>query len=233
MNPAPQKPAIASQPDAVHVLHPGDVVCAERGVRLETLLGSCVAIVLTDPRRTVGVMCHVVHSRLPAHGQQDLNTAYGEAALAAMAQRLLARGIAPALCEAFLVGGGNMFPALVGEAHVGAHNVRWALAALARFAQHHPDYSQMFLERGLCRVSHAEVDERVTDELGNPVGAGAAGERHVEAVEHPEDGYEAHRSEAQHHHRDDAGGLDEASVEERQARRHEENQGCSEQQPGR
>lgn len=119
-------------PPRVHLLHPGDVACGERGDRLETLLGSCVAIVLTDPRRTVGVMCHVVHSRLPVHGQQDHNTAYGEAALAEMAQQLLARGIAPALCEGFLIGGGNMFPALVGEAHVGAHNVRWALAALAR-----------------------------------------------------------------------------------------------------
>ena len=77
-------------------------------------------------------MCHVVHSRLPAGGQQDGNTAYGEAALAAMARLLLARGIAPTLCEAFVVGGGNMFPALVNETHVGDHNVRWALAALAR-----------------------------------------------------------------------------------------------------
>ena len=49
-----------------------------------------------------------------------------------MAHQLLARGIAPALCDAFLVGGGNMFPALVTDAHVGEHNVRWALAALAR-----------------------------------------------------------------------------------------------------
>ena len=116
----------------VHLLHPGDVACAERGDRLETLLGSCVSIVLTDPRRTVAAMCHVVHSRLPSDGQQNHNTAYGEAALDEMAHRLLARGIAPALCDAFLVGGGNMFPALVSEAHVGDHNVRWALAALAR-----------------------------------------------------------------------------------------------------
>ena len=41
-------------PGPLHTLHPGDVVCAERGDRMETLLGSCVAVVLTDPRRTVG-----------------------------------------------------------------------------------------------------------------------------------------------------------------------------------
>ena len=49
----------------VHVLHPGDVACGERGERFETLLGSCVAIVLTDPRRTIGAMCHIVHA-MPA-----------------------------------------------------------------------------------------------------------------------------------------------------------------------
>ena len=47
----------------VHTLHPGDLAFATRGERLDTLLGSCVAIVLTDPRRTVGVMCHIVHAR--------------------------------------------------------------------------------------------------------------------------------------------------------------------------
>ena len=49
----------------LHVLHPGGVACGERGERFETLLGSCVAIVLTDPRRTVGAMCHIVHA-MPA-----------------------------------------------------------------------------------------------------------------------------------------------------------------------
>ncbi len=124
--------SMASTLPRLHALHPGDVAFAERGDRLETLLGSCVAIILTDPRRTVAAMCHVVHSRLPADGQQAGNTAYGEAALAAMARLLLARGIAPNLCEAIVAGGGNMFPALVSEAHVGDHNVHWALAALAR-----------------------------------------------------------------------------------------------------
>ena len=55
----------------LHVLHPGDVVCAEQGEQLETLLGSCVAIVLTDPRRTVAVMCHFVHSRSATDGRAN------------------------------------------------------------------------------------------------------------------------------------------------------------------
>jgi chemotaxis protein CheD len=116
----------------VTTLHPGDVACAEQGARLETLLGSCVAIILTDPRRTVAAMCHVVHARLPDSGAHDSNTAFGEVALASMAAALQRRGITLRLCEAYVLGGGNMFPQQFSQAHVGDTNTRWALAALAR-----------------------------------------------------------------------------------------------------
>ena len=113
------------------VLHPGDVVDAERGERLQTLLGSCVAIILTDPRRTVAAMCHVVHAGQPSQRSAH-DSAYGEVALSAMARLLRARGITPGLCEAYVMGGGNMFPQQFSQAHVGLHNARWALGALAR-----------------------------------------------------------------------------------------------------
>ena len=114
----------------VHTLHPGDVACAGRGDRLETLLGSCVAIVLTDPRRTVGVMCHIVHSR-PAIKAPRKSGVHADAALQAMYALLQARSITPALCEAYVYGGANMFPSLFMDSHVGADNARWALDALA------------------------------------------------------------------------------------------------------
>ena len=124
--------ALAIQPDAgtVHVLHPGDVVCADRGDRLETLLGSCVAIVLTDPRRTVGVMCHIVHSR-PASSAARASGAHADVALAAMYTLLRARCIEPTQCEAYVYGGGNMFPGIFMQSHVGDDNTEWALDALA------------------------------------------------------------------------------------------------------
>jgi chemotaxis protein CheD len=113
---------------AVQVLHPGDVGCAGRGDRLETLLGSCVAIVLTDPRRTIGAMCHIVHARPSPHGRLD--TAYGDGALAAMYSLMQAQGIVARLCDAWVFGGGNMFPSLVRDRHVGQGNVAWAFDAL-------------------------------------------------------------------------------------------------------
>ncbi len=119
----------------VQTLHPGDVACVDRGECLETLLGSCVAILLTDPRRTVGAMCHVVHAG-PQRGAPGRDTAFGEAALAEMSRRLLARGIDARQCQAWVYGGGNMFPSHIGnaaaEGNVGAANAQWALDALQR-----------------------------------------------------------------------------------------------------
>lgn len=116
---------------STHTLHPGDVVCADRGDRLETLLGSCVAIILTDPRRTLGVMCHIVHSSRPQSVQFE-NSAYADVALDRMYDLLRERGINPGLCEAYVYGGGNMFPGLFKQSHVGDQNALWALDALAQ-----------------------------------------------------------------------------------------------------
>lgn len=115
----------------VHTLHPGDVVVAEHGHRLETLLGSCVAVLLTDPRRTIGAMCHIVHSK-PASGGAIKSGAHAETALRLMCEGLVRRGIAPRLCKAWVFGGGNMFPEMSEVPQVGDQNAAWATAALAR-----------------------------------------------------------------------------------------------------
>ncbi len=112
------------------VLHPGDVACADAGGRLETLLGSCVAVILTDPRRTVGAMCHIVHAQAHRHDRGDAH--HAGPAIDAMCARLRARAIEPRLCAAYVYGGGNMFPGLAdASAHVGARNVAAVLARLA------------------------------------------------------------------------------------------------------
>ena len=115
----------------VHVLHPGDVALAVAGERLETLLGSCVAVILTDPKRTVGVMCHIVNSSKPSPGRQG-DTAYAEFAMQEMFRRLSAVGIIGQRCHAYVFGGGNMFPHLFNSQHVGAANVRWVMDFLQR-----------------------------------------------------------------------------------------------------
>lgn len=115
----------------VHTLHPGDVARGTAGDRLETLLGSCVAVILTDPRRTVGVMCHIVHTgamsnRLPK------TSAHADVAFQTMHRLLLEFGITPSLCEAYVYGGGNMFPSQPNApVDVGRDNARWVIDTLA------------------------------------------------------------------------------------------------------
>jgi chemotaxis protein CheD len=110
-------------------LHPGGVAIGLRGERFETLLGSCVAIILSDPRRTVGAICHLVHASPAPLSNPDCTT-YGEPALAWMFQALRGQGIEPRLCDAHVYGGGNMFPWLGGGPQVGDRNVAWALDIL-------------------------------------------------------------------------------------------------------
>jgi chemotaxis protein CheD len=105
----------------VHTLHPGQLAIADRGERMETLLGSCVA---------VGAMCHIVHASNPVHRRQE-SCAFGPLALAAMEALLLSRGIRPALCQAYVYGGGNMFPRNYPSGGVGDRNAEWVLDALA------------------------------------------------------------------------------------------------------
>jgi chemotaxis protein CheD len=151
------RPMQNAPPPGVRTLHPGDVACAERGETMETLLGSCVAVILTDPRRTVGAMCHIVHSKPPVSASTR-STAYGDMALMAMEELLLERGITPRLCHAYVYGGGNMFPSLVTQSHVGDANVQWTLNALH--------------ERGI-RVLEHELGGRVYRRLRWTVGAHA------------------------------------------------------------
>lgn len=108
----------------VKVLHPGDVALAFEGERLETLLGSCVSVILTDPRRTVAAMCHIVHSSKP-QGINKGDTTFASCAMQEMFTMLRTVGITPQLCQAFLFGGGNMFPQLFSHRHVGASNLAW------------------------------------------------------------------------------------------------------------
>jgi len=115
----------------VYTLHPGDVVCADAGDRLETLLGSCVAVILTDRRRVIGAMCHIVHCR-PAVATSVNPAAHADAAIDAMYALLARRGIQSQWCHAYVYGGGNMFPEMFKETHVGASNGRWVLDRLAR-----------------------------------------------------------------------------------------------------
>ena len=107
-------------------LLPGHVALGLAGDQLKTLLGSCVSVILTDPRRTVGATCHIVHVGRPNAANLH-NTAYGEVAMQDMFDRLMGVAIPPTRCHAYVYGGGNMFPQMFSTTHVGAKNAEWTL----------------------------------------------------------------------------------------------------------
>jgi chemotaxis protein CheD len=107
-------------------LMPGEVVLAFAGDQLKTLLGSCVSVILTDPRRTVGAMCHIVHIGRP-NAANIHNTSFGEVAMQDMFDRMMGIGIPAQRCHAYVYGGGNMFPQMFSTTHVGAKNADWVL----------------------------------------------------------------------------------------------------------
>jgi chemotaxis protein CheD len=113
----------------VYDLMPGDVAMGQAGEQFRTLLGSCVAVILTDPRRTVAAMCHIVHVGQP-NAANAHNTAYGICAMDDMFRRLHSQGVTPHLCQAYVYGGGNMFPQLFKTKHVGSNNATWVLHQL-------------------------------------------------------------------------------------------------------
>ena len=117
---------------AVIELMPGHVALGRSGDQLKTLLGSCVSVILTDPRRTVGAMCHIVHVGRPNAANLH-NTAFGEVAMQDMFDRLIGIGIVPTRCRAYVYGGGNMFPQMVTSTHVGLNNANWVLDYLEHY----------------------------------------------------------------------------------------------------
>ena len=124
-------PTIATQ-QAVVELMPGHVALGRAGDQFKTLLGSCVSVILTDPRRTVGAMCHIVHVGRPNQANAH-NTAFGEIAMQEMFDCMIDVAIPPARCQAYVYGGGNMFPQMFSTTHVGAKNAEWVLDFLHHF----------------------------------------------------------------------------------------------------
>lgn len=122
-DPARLKPARPARAPDVH-LQPGEYFVGE-GVRVRTLLGSCVSVTLWHPGRRVGAMCHFVLAQRGRRGNAALDARYGDEALALMFEELVQRQVALADCEAKIFGGGDMFPgqrAAAGGVSVGRRN---------------------------------------------------------------------------------------------------------------
>ncbi|MVF21016.1 chemotaxis protein CheD [Methylocaldum sp. BRCS4] len=121
---------IAVSPPGFQEIHlrPGDFYFGQGAVRLVTLLGSCVAVILWHPRLCLGGMCHYM---LPARGHgraSEPDGRYADEAMELFRREILRAGAPSSEYRARLFGGGNMFsnrsvPAVL---NVSARNVEAA-----------------------------------------------------------------------------------------------------------
>ena len=107
-----------------------------RGVLVTLGLGSCVAIMLHDPRACAGAMAHIL---LPSRSlaRDPSNPAkFPETAVPFLVERLAALGADPRRLVAKLAGGASMFAQLMapGSVQMGERNIAAARDALGRAA---------------------------------------------------------------------------------------------------
>ncbi len=119
-------------PSETLYLHPGGLVVSVEPLCVTTILGSCVSVCLWDARLELGGLNHFV---LPHEARAGLPTPqrYGNLALRALLDGLLALGSRPADLRARVYGGACVLAAFRGrERHLGAANVAVARRFLAQ-----------------------------------------------------------------------------------------------------
>ncbi len=112
-------------------LRPGDFCFGEGNLRITTLLGSCVSIILWHPLLKHGGMCHYM---LPTRDAPytEPNGKYGDEAMELFLQELKKRRTVPGQYQVRIYGGGNMFDARGTGVDIGSLNIRMAHALLEK-----------------------------------------------------------------------------------------------------
>ena len=125
----------AADPVRIVYLRPGDFCFGEGKLRITTLLGSCISIILWHPLLAHGGMCHfMMPSRRKLPGNFPLDGKYGDEAMKLFMLELKKRHTIPAQYQVNVYGGGNMFDeqAPVGM-EIGKQNIEMALNLLDEY----------------------------------------------------------------------------------------------------
>jgi chemotaxis protein CheD len=128
MRPLSSRAAVADEetadPPAQVFLTPGSLYCGTTPAIVSTVLGSCVAVCLSDRYHRAAGMNHYVLPRSPT-GERSLR--YGDVAMTRLRERLTRSGCAVRDLRAKVFGGAAVLSFGEGEDSVGAQNVRTAL----------------------------------------------------------------------------------------------------------
>ncbi len=111
-------------------LNIGDIVATREPALLETILGSCVAVCLWDPRQRIGGLNHYL---VPSgRGEPERANLYGMTSIRRLIDQVLALGADRSRLQARIFGGGSILKSLEDIFTIGAANVRIARELLAR-----------------------------------------------------------------------------------------------------
>jgi chemotaxis protein CheD len=110
-------------------LHPGQLFASAGAATVTTVLGSCVAACLFDPKTRLGGMNHYLMPHWAGDGESSLR--FGTVAMSALLERLLALGARREELRAKVFGGASVLGgASAKPGHLGEQNVDRALAFL-------------------------------------------------------------------------------------------------------
>lgn len=162
-----------AQPLREVYLRPGDFCYGEGNLRISTLLGSCVAIVLWHPLLAHGGMCHyMLPSRKQLRGNLAADGKYGDEAMELFMRELKQYRAVPAQYQVHLYGGGNMFAErIASNMDIGSQNIEMAHNLLKKhgFTLNHEHlgsygHRRVVFEVGSGEVSLTHVDHRKNNE---------------------------------------------------------------------
>jgi len=113
-------------------LQPGHLIVSAEPASITTILGSCVAVCLWDPRTFIGGMNHFMLP-IPVTGHAA-SPRFGDVAMQQLVERMTAAGARMRSVRAKVFGGASMFAVAGGRSHLGAQNAELAIAFLNRAA---------------------------------------------------------------------------------------------------
>jgi chemotaxis protein CheD len=116
-------------------LRPGEFCFGEGNLRITTLLGSCVSIILWHPLLAHGGMCHyMLPGRNKPRGNLALDGKYADEAMELFMMELKKRNTVPAQYQVNVYGGGNMFDESASKnVNIGTRNIEMAHNLLEQF----------------------------------------------------------------------------------------------------
>ncbi|HYC83861.1 MAG TPA: chemotaxis protein CheD [Chryseosolibacter sp.] len=112
-------------------LFPATMLAANCGVKIQTILGSCVSVCLYDPANKVGGMNHFM---LPFWNGDGLESPkFGNVAMDMLLTKLIQLGADKASLQAKVFGGANQYTYSKNAFNIGEQNIQLALYALEQF----------------------------------------------------------------------------------------------------